>query len=399
MFDRLLRSRQSLAAAWRRSSWVVDNLTPRKTWNVLLCLAQYSLKRQSASGWPLAVKVDISPLCNLRCTVCVHARSGTEETEIEDQSFNRSQMMSLEDFRRIVDELKGKTSAISMYYLGDPLMHPQLDRMCRAAAEAGINTHVSTNLSFKLSDERLKGLVESGLTHLTVCVDGLSQELYARTRIGGRIELVFANLKRILEIRRQLGQKYPRVEVQYIKFQHNLAEIEPARRIFREIGVDYVTEFFGSLARAWHSSPPAEGKGIVAKPNKRSPRCFWPHFSMQIKYNGDVIPCCTYRQTAQYGNGDARIIGNVFATSVQEVWKSEAYAKLRLLVNKPASVGNKEGSKSNFCYGCDAIYDVDPPVERPRGDKHAWEDYFSEDRTGKVLPKPGSYKTMTAPPR
>ena len=34
------------------------------------------------------------------------------------------------------------------------------------------------------SEERLESIVESGLTNLTVCIDGFSQETYSRTRVG-----------------------------------------------------------------------------------------------------------------------------------------------------------------------------------------------------------------------
>ena len=77
--------------------------------------------------------------------------------------------------------------AVSMYYLGDPLMHPDLDEMCRITSNGGLNAHISSNFSFSLTDERLRSLVLSGLTHLTVCVDGFSHETYSRTRVGGRL--------------------------------------------------------------------------------------------------------------------------------------------------------------------------------------------------------------------
>src|SRR5205085_1410671 len=161
----------------------------------------YALGTEGVAAWPTVLKIDISPVCNLRCTVCVHA-APNGDTDLERQEFHGRQRMSVADFRRIIAEVAGRTSAVSLYYLGDPLVHPDLDEMCGIARDAGMNVHISTNFSFKLTDERLARMARSGLTHLTVCVDGLRQESYERTRVGGRIDLVLSNLRRICAERR-----------------------------------------------------------------------------------------------------------------------------------------------------------------------------------------------------
>src|SRR5205823_6117091 len=151
---------------------------------------------------PVLLKVDISPLCNLHCTICVHARPiGDRTAELDAQRFRASDKMSVKAFTALADEVAGKTAAVSLYYLGDPIVHPHLEEICRVASSRGLNSHISTNFSVPLSDDRVVRLVETGLTHLTVCVDGLSQDTYNRTRVGGRIDVVLNNLGRLLEYR------------------------------------------------------------------------------------------------------------------------------------------------------------------------------------------------------
>jgi MoaA/NifB/PqqE/SkfB family radical SAM enzyme len=217
----------------RRHEWFTENSSPRQVANAFVALGQFALKKEIVRAWPVLVKVDISPLCNLRCTYCVHARASHEDRSVAGellqlQSFKAEQKMSVAQFASIVDEIRGKSMAVSLYYLGDPLVHPQLDEICRLSAGAGLNSHISTNFSFRLSDERIATLVTSGLTHLTACVDGMTQESYERTRVGGRLDVVLDNLRRVLEVRRVLGTRRPKVEVQFIKFRHNLGELEEA---------------------------------------------------------------------------------------------------------------------------------------------------------------------------
>jgi MoaA/NifB/PqqE/SkfB family radical SAM enzyme len=347
----------SVAEAWRREGWVLEQPTVRKWANLGLAVVEFTFKQERMRAWPVVVKIDISPLCNLRCTVCVHAKPDGLDF-LEKQYFHSGQRMSVESYRRIIDEIKGKSSAVSLYYLGDPLVHPDLDTMCRIAYDARLNVHISTNFSFRLTDERIQNLLKSGVTHLTVCVDGLSQEKYEQTRVGGRIELVISNLKRLCGFKRELGLHYPKIEVQYIAFEHNVDELEQARRLFRELKVDKVSVLYGSTDN-WASRVPERYSVYGGKENKLLPQCLWPHFFMLVKYDGDVIPCCSHRLSEQYSRtDDSHAVGNVFQTSIREIWNSDRYRQMRRLVSNPAKGASEAGAEQSFCYGCGKVYQV-----------------------------------------
>jgi len=339
---------------WRRRGWFLENMTARKFGNLCLAGAEYVTKRDKMRAWPLVVKIDISPLCNLKCTVCVHADPGEEEY-LQKQSFDSSQRMSVAEFRKIIDEIKGKSMAVSLYYLGDPLVHPNLDEMCSIARKGGLNVHVSTNFSFTWNDDRIRRHVESGVTHLTVCVDGLSQEKYALTRVGGKIKTVLSNLERLLAYRNSKNLTYPKVEVQYLVFDHNKDEMQPALELFRKLGVDQVVFKEGSqdnwASKVYHTEAP--------KKNRLLPQCHWPHFFMVVKYNGEVIPCCLHRTGDQYARGaDTRAVGNAFKSSIREIWNSDTYRQLRRVVSNPPRAHAEPGSDRGYCDACPQIYDV-----------------------------------------
>lgn len=375
--------------AWRRQAWVMDHITPRKAANVALAAGQWALKHEVMRAWPVVAKVDISPLCNLHCTVCVHATpSAGSSPLLAEQRFRKEQRMPVDRYREIVGQLAGRTAAVSLYYLGDPLMHPHLEEICDATREVGLNSHASTNFSFELSDERLRGLLASGLTHLTVCVDGLTQETYGRTRVGGRIGRVLDNLDRLLRLRRESGRVTPRIEVQYVKFQHNLGELEAARARFTAAGVDQFTEFWGAL---FNFADLDDGRVKVAGPRaaRRVPRCLWPHFALLVRYDGGVIPCCTHRAGVQYAPGaDHRAVGNVFDKGVWEVWNSPAYQALRRLTADPGRAAREPALASTFCEGCPVVYETDLEAHQPRAHDHTWEELYERDERGRVVRKP-----------
>lgn len=382
----IVRARHLCWALIRRRGWFLESLSPTKLFNLAVAAGAFALKRETMRSFPTTLKIDISPLCNLHCTCCVHAEPQGREKLLE-QHFHSRQRMTVEQYQRIIDEARGKASAVSLYYLGDPLMHPDLDEMCRITHAAGINAHVSTNLSFHLSDQRLRSIVQSGVTHLTVCVDGLTQDKYARTRIGGRIDLVLSNLKRLCQIRRELGRSHPKVEVQYVKFLHNVNELEAARALVREIGVDMFTDFWGSLLN-YTAYDPNTMRVDGPKKRGRFPGCLFPHFAMLIKYNGDVIPCCSWRLGEQYARENpSPILGNVFETSVAEVWNSPAYRAARRIVSDPQCVERDPSLKTHFCYSCPNLFETDYPERYRRADRYTLEEVAPPASTACSCPR------------
>jgi MoaA/NifB/PqqE/SkfB family radical SAM enzyme len=364
----------------RRRAWFMEGASPAQMANLALAGAHFACKAEYMRAWPVVAKVDISPLCNLRCTYCVHAVPGEgSDPALQQQVFRRSQQMQTGEFEGIARQIAGKTMAVSLYYLGDPLMHPQLDEICGIASSARLNCHVSTNFSFDLTDERLTSLLTSGLTHLTVCVDGLRQESYERTRVGGRIERVLDNLDRTLRIRSELGTRYPRIEVQFIRFQHNLDQLADAEHWCRERGVDQFTDYWGNLHN-YTDEAPGRYRVFGPKANRALPQCSWPHFALQVRYDGDVIPCCYFRHAEQYRPaGDRRVIGNVLETSVWEVWNSAEYRALRRLVSNPARSSSEPSLGETFCDGCPTVFDTDIASKSYTADKHAWEELYVRD--------------------
>lgn len=334
----------------RRKDWFLRNASVGTAKNFAMATTAYLSKRTKLKSLPVALKVDISPVCNLRCPFCIH---GT--TDPKQKRFHKSQRMTVADFSRLVDEVKGRTSAMSLYYLGDPLTHPDLTKLCKVANNGGIYTYVSTNFSFQLSDEKIDELATCGLSHLKICVDGMTQAVYGRTRVGGRIEKVIDNLKRICEARTRLKSNLV-VEVQYIQNDGNRHQIDECRELMKKIGVDEMTTFEGA-DYTMEEIHPKNYEVLGPADSGMVPNCFWPYYFMTIKWNGDVIPCCSFRQDEQYDpvNKTERLLGNIFESSIEEVWNSDAYQNARSFVSNPVRHMDTVNASKEFCFGCKRV--------------------------------------------
>ncbi|NTW68992.1 MAG: radical SAM protein [Chlorobiaceae bacterium] len=344
----------SINAIKRRRHWFGDQFNFRKLINYLILGVTFVLKKQVVHAWPAALKIDISPICNLHCPTCIHAEPG-DNPLLQKQEF-KGKYMTIDLYKKIVNEAKGRIPVFSLYYLGDPFMHPDIDEMCRLAKDAGINVHLSTNFSLKFSDERIISIINSGVCHLSVCVDGITQEVYEKTRKGGRIDFVLSNLTRVIEFRNKSGKKYPIVEVQYIKFTHNAYQIPDALALFQKIGVDHIQIVDGHVTN-YCDVERKSSDVFQPRPKKTNRGCFWPYFFMVIKYNGDVIPCCAFRLATQYcSDENPRVLGNIYDNDIFSIWNSSVYRQIRYLTINPNGVEYDEKLKNTFCYGCRNLY-------------------------------------------
>jgi len=260
--------------------------------------------------------------------------------------------MPLEQAKRIIDQIKGKSTVLQLYYFGDPFMYRNLFEVTKHGYEAGLHVVVASNLSFRFTDDKICQLSRSGITHLRVGMDGFTQSVYERTKIGGKVDLVKSNLERLLAFRQKHNLRYPIVEAQYYKYQHNLVEQVRATRYFRQIGVDRIKSIWGTV----HNSLDVDYGTypiIEPKPSRPIPLCFHPWFDMVIKYNGDVIPCCEHRLGEQFSDDNRQPItlGNAFDDAIETIWNSEQYRQLRDTVrNRPMDATHQ------FCYGCPILY-------------------------------------------
>jgi len=329
----------------------------RKAVNALKVGVAYLGKSRRVTGHPIMLKIDLSPVCQLRCPVCFHADPEPESNLLAKQHFDASQRMSLEDFQTIIDQAEGKVQAVYMYYLGEPFINKDACKMARYARDAGMNVLVSSNMSLKFSDEKIAEIARSGITHLEVGMEGSTQETYAAYRIGGKIDLVLSNIKRLAAYKKEHKLGYPKIEVQFLKMQHNEGEAAKVRDLFEKGEVQMFTVEDGDTGN-WAELALENTDVEGPTPKKMIPTCMWPYSGIVIKYNGDVIPCCIYNGGHQYQeteSEDSRILGNVFKEGLMGVWNNSSYQDVRSYVGNPQLIKDRPEFERSFCHGCPQV--------------------------------------------
>ncbi|MBF0346012.1 MAG: SPASM domain-containing protein [Nitrospirae bacterium] len=306
------------------------HLTAKKLLN--FCRTEYNrlTRKARVSSFPYILKLETTNMCNLSCAYCYDGRRAPLDGE---RPYGR---MSLEGFKRLIDELAPYLFKINLYGFGEPFLDPQCIDMIAYATSRNVGVGVSSNMNF-VDDTLAAKIVESGLEVLIFSCHGLTQESYKKFMVKGNMELAFKNISEVIIRRDMSGSKTPFIDWQFCVTGFNQREIEAARAKAGELGIDqvrFIKPFFPEdAAQEWFSDlfPRHDTTPVVSQTKgRRPPGCSWPYRSVYINYDGGVLPCCK----------DTRLIandfGNVFRDGFTNIWNNEHYVSSRALIADPS---------------------------------------------------------------
>lgn len=106
------------------------------------------------------VYVEITTLCNRSCTFC----PGTTRPP---------RRLSMEEFKVIIEKLKGVTKYLYLHVMGEPLTHPLLPEFIRYATEQGFLISITTNGT--LLKKRGEELLGSGVYKVNISIHSFEE--------------------------------------------------------------------------------------------------------------------------------------------------------------------------------------------------------------------------------
>ena len=230
--------------------------------------------------------------------------------------------------KAVIDEAYPRSLQMGFVRQGEPLLSHVFYTACEYAVQRGLWTVVQSNLSHdrpRLADE----ICDSGLHNLVVSCDGATQEGYAAYRRSGNLELVLDNVRRVVELKRRRGTRFPWVTMKFLIFDHNWHEIEAFETLARATGADEVVFFTAFSSESDESGRAADDHEFDLETLSWKRRAFgscnfvWDE--LQLDYDGAVLPCC-WAHTDEHlfvSPEDAQRM------SLMERWNSPAYRATR----------------------------------------------------------------------
>lgn len=282
--------------------------SPTKLRNLVRVEWGKRLGRTERFGYPYMLTVEPTNRCNLQCTLCPTGRGLVGR---------KKQRMDLARFRDLIDEVGPYVYAINFQAWGEPLIAPDTPEMVRYSHDRGIYTAISTNGNYPSRMNR--ELVDAGLDHISVAIDGSTQEIYETYRVKGNLERVEHNVRELIREREAQGRHWPFVEIQFLVFPHNEHELPDIRRLAGRLGVD------GTLIRAAVAPGNESNRRRFYTWNNQQGFCsrFW--YTAIINADGGVTPCCNFF----YKEDD---LGTLSQEGFEATWNGQAYRDARRAV-------------------------------------------------------------------
>ena len=99
------------------------------------------------------IYVEITNICNLSCSFC-------------PKTSRKKRIMDEGEFEDICKKIEGKTKAIFLHVLGEPLLHPSLSAFLKIAQKHGLKVCITTNGT--LLDKCGAIILENAICYLAV---------------------------------------------------------------------------------------------------------------------------------------------------------------------------------------------------------------------------------------
>ncbi|MDE2040059.1 MAG: radical SAM protein [Elusimicrobia bacterium] len=262
-------------------------------------------QRKLLDAWPPCVQIEPTSACNFRCVFCYQT-----DAEFTRKSNGHMGMMSLDLFKEIVDQIKGEVEAVTLASRGEPLICPDLERMLAYAGGKFLALKINTNASL-LTEAKCHAILASGPSTVVFSADAASEPAYSRLRVGGSLEKVLANVRMFAEIK---ARRYPRsraiTRVSGVKVEGsgNLGQME-------RLWGDFVDQVAFVSYNPWENAYTAAPTGVEAPCSDLWRRLF-------VWWDGRVNPCdVDFKSTLS--------VGSFKSSEIPELWRSEAYERLR----------------------------------------------------------------------
>jgi len=262
--------------------------------------------------FPDRLHIQTHSWCNAGCIFCPYTKISREKP---------MGRMSWELYTKIIDEAsRYNVQRCALLLMNEPLLDRDLPQKIRYAKDRfrdSTEVMITSNGSV-LSDEKIKGLIESGLDRIKISIQGLDPEVYEYTMGKLKYDRTIDGVQRLIRAVKQSKSKTPRVVLSIVATGSNKKEVRRFKRYWRLRGVKATSVIFENKA----GNVELRG-GELAPAGLKSPMtCFRPFRTSYILWNGDVILCCS-------DWGREVILGNVLHQSIREIWHGKLANNVR----------------------------------------------------------------------
>ena len=296
-------------------------------------------RMEIVTDFPLFLQLDMNQECNYKCPHCIIGHQD------EVKEYYEGEYLNFENFKKIVDEgSEYGCPSLSPQGNNEPFLIKNLHEYISYANKKGFIDIMLNNNGSALTPRRSQEILDSGLTRIRFSLDAVTQETYAKVRVGSiNLDRVIKNIETFLELKEKGNYKLPIIGVSFCKIKYN--EHEEDKFIdFWKNKVDFLSiqKFMPPTTNKkkyeeYYSSDQYHEKKLEEF------KCVQPFQRLTFR-NEYMYPCC-----ASF-NKDLNL-GSIKNKSIHDAWNSDKMNEIREI--------HKRGEyfKNKTCNDCvDLIY-------------------------------------------
>lgn len=127
--------------------------------------------------------------------------------------------------------------AVTIVGDGEPTLHKKFINYIEKLKSMNLDIGLFTNMAFK-KDEILEAIIQN-VFFLRISLDSANKEYHDMTHGNNDFDNVIENIKKAVDLRKD--KKFPIIGIQYVTNQDNYKDLANAAKLYKSLGVDYMT--------------------------------------------------------------------------------------------------------------------------------------------------------------
>jgi len=294
------------------------------------------------------IEYEVTTRCNLNCVHCER----THWKEIPRD-------LTFKEFKKLFDQFP-KLKWVNATGEGTAFLNPDYFKMLEYFKKKDVFVELVESL-YLMNDNWMRRLIELGINRIWVSIDGATKKTYESIKRGSNFELVIKNLKRFIELKKEMNSPLPEFCFRYVITKQNINEMDKFVKLISDVACsgDYgegayiefagLLEFDKIMNMYVNEVPDDIIKKVTAKGKEVGIKVRWAHHKPEkkipstqcaawtepyIMMGGYVEPCCGVLMSDSRPHLRKYSFGNVNEKSFSEIWNSPKYKKFRSMVNK-----------------------------------------------------------------
>ena len=249
--------------------------------------------------------------CNATCVMCPR-----------EKQTRKKGIMKLDLYKKLINEISQYNHIVKrvhMHNFGEPLLDKKLPERIKIAKDAGIKHVYFVSNASLLNEKNSEELIDSGLDEFKISFYGVDKESYNSTMVDLDFETTIKSVQTFFKIRKRKKANNPKVVIQLIPQLIGEDKTNKWKKIFESmINKNLGDELLSVILHNFSTGREYNNINEIDIHNV----CNYPWRTMVILQDGNVAPCCNDF------NGDINM-GNIMFNSINEIWNSKKYIKMR----------------------------------------------------------------------